>query len=588
MSLITLILVLAAAAVLIVLGTTRRKDGGDGKKTLPRTIVTAAAVLVLVGALGFGSVYQLQEDEYAVITTFGKPSVVSTSGLKFKIPIIQQKTIVSKATQGFALGYDLRTNVNNEDESLMISVDFNFVNVDFYVEYRVDDPVKYLYNSEEPEAILKMLCQSYIRDTIGLYGVDDIITTGKAEIQGVIRDKISTRLEQEDIGLVLVNIALQDAEPPTLEVQQAFKAVETSKQEAETAINNANKYANEQLPAAKANADEILQQAEAYKESRIAEAEGQASRFTELYDHDRGGAVIMENNNTRRPAHVGRTIVIAVLAVVILVLLLSSLYVVQPNEYGVVRQFGAVVDVKSEPGLYFKIPFVQEMSTLPNTVLLYDLPVSDMISADKTTLIADCFAIWRIEDPRLFIETLSGSVSNAEGRINANVYNALKTVLSSMTQAEIISGRDGTLVRTVMATIGDSFDRYGIELIAVETKKIDLPDDNKSAVFSRMISERNNIAAGYLAEGESRAKEIRNEADKQVQILLANADATAATVRAEGDAEYMRILSEVYDSPEEAEFYTFMIALDALQTSMTGAEKTLILDADSPIAKLFY
>ena len=207
----------------------------------------------------------------------------------------------------------------------------------------------------------------------------------------------------------------------------------------------------------------------------------------------------MENNNTRRPAHVGRTILIAVLAVVILVLLFSSLYVVRPNEYGVVRQFGAVVDVKSEPGLYFKIPFVQEMSTLPNMVLLYDLPVSDMISADKTTLIADCFAIWRIEDPRLFIETLSGSVSNAEGRINANIYNALKTVLSSMTQAEIISGRDGTLVRTVMETIGDSFDRYGIELIAVETKKIDLPDDNKSAVFSRMISERNNIAAGYLA-----------------------------------------------------------------------------------------
>ena len=271
----------------------------------------------------------------------------------------------------------------------------------------------------------------------------------------------------------------------------------------------------------------------------------------------------MENNNTRRPAHVGRTILIAVLAVVILVLLLSSLYVVQPNEYGVVRQFGAVVDVKSEPGLYFKIPFVQEMSTLPNTVLLYDLPVSDMISADKTTLIADCFAIWRIEDPRLFIETLSGSVSNAEGRINANVYNALKTVLSSMTQAEIISGRDGTLVRTVMATIGDSVDRYGIELIAVETKKIDHPDD-------KIASKETELA------------------DKQVQILLANADATAATVRAEGDAEYMRILSEVYDSPEEAEFYTFMIALDALQTSMTGAEKTLILDADSPIAKLFY
>ena len=196
----------------------------------------------------------------------------------------------------------------------------------------------------------------------------------------------------------------------------------------------------------------------------------------------------MENNNTRRPVRIGRTILIAVLAVVILVLLFSSLYVVRPNEYGVVRQFGAVVDVKSEPGLYFKIPFVQEMSTLPNMVLLYDLPVSDMISADKTTLIADCFAIWRIEDPRLFIETLSGSVSNAEGRINANIYNALKTVLSSMTQAEIISGRDGTLVRTVMETIGDSFDRYGIEHL--QLKNIDKQHGHPSVKGMRSFAEQ--------------------------------------------------------------------------------------------------
>ena len=265
------------------------QNPGDGqpKRKKPQNrglwkLLWLIPVILIIAGLAMDSFYTLTEDQYAVITTFGKPSMVSSSGLKLKIPYIQRVTKVAKTIQGFPLGY--RTDGSEvEDESLMISVDFNFVNVDFYVEYRVDDPVKYLYNSEEPEAILKMLCQSYIRDTIGLYGVDDIITTGKAEIQGVIRDKISTRLEQEDIGLVLVNIALQDAEPPTLEVQQAFKAVETSKQEAETAINNANKYANEQLPAAKANADEILQQAEAYKESRIAEAEGQASRFTELY-----------------------------------------------------------------------------------------------------------------------------------------------------------------------------------------------------------------------------------------------------------------------------------------------------------------
>lgn len=293
----------------------------------------------------------------------------------------------------------------------------------------------------------------------------------------------------------------------------------------------------------------------------------------------------MAEHNSKRPIRIA---LFAVILIAALLLIGSSYYVVHQNEYGIVRQFGAVVDVKSEPGLYFKIPFIQQTSSLPNTVLLYDLPVSDMISADKTTLIADCFAIWRIDDPRLFIETLSGSVSNAESRINANVYNALKTVISSMTQAEIISGRDGTLVSAIMSRIGNSFERYGIRLIAVETKKIDLPDDNKTAVFNRMISERNNIAAGYLAEGESEAKEIRNSADKKVQITLAEAEAKAETIRAEGDAEYMRILSEVYDDPEEAEFYTFMIALDALKVSMNGEDKTLILDADSPVAQIFY
>lgn len=265
--------------------------GGAGQAGQPRPrkplnikgIVIAAVVVLLLGSLISGGVYQLQEDEYAVITTFGKPSVVDTSGLKFKIPYIQQKHIVSKATKGFTVGYDKETGATIEDEAVMITVDFNFVDVDFYVEYRVTDPIKYLFNSQSPESILKMLCQSYIRDTIGLYDVDAVITTGKSQIQADIKSKITARLEEADLGLALVNITMQDAVPPTVEVQQAFKAVETSKQEADTAINNAKKYANEVLPAAKADADEILRQAEAYKESRIAEAQGQATRFEEIY-----------------------------------------------------------------------------------------------------------------------------------------------------------------------------------------------------------------------------------------------------------------------------------------------------------------
>ena len=282
------------------------------------------------------------------------------------------------------------------------------------------------------------------------------------------------------------------------------------------------------------------------------------------------------------------TRVLVIAAVIVLVLILfGSMYIVHQNEYGIVWQFGAVNTVRNEPGLYLKVP-VQSVSTLPKTELLYDLPISDVITGDKHSMVLDSFALWRISDPRLFIESLSGSLANAESRINAIIYNALKTVISSQKQETIISGRDGRVVKLVMDNIGNNFDRYGIEILAVETKTLDLPDDNKDAVYTRMISERNNIAASYTAEGNAEAKRIRNEADKKVMITLSEANARAAELRAEGDAEYMRILADVYDSENEAEFYTFMIALDALQQSMTGSEKTLILDADSPIAKLFY
>lgn len=263
-------------------GEYRERRTPNGKKA--KTLAVLGLIALLVLTVLFNSFYELQEDEFAVITTFGHPSVVTNSGLKFKIPFIQRKTIVSKATKGFPIGYDIRTGESITSESVMITVDYNFVNVDFYVEYRVTDPVKYLYNSEDPVGILKMLCQSYIRDTIGLYKVDDVITTGKSEIQASIKEKILNRLEKEDLGITLVNITIQDAEPPTREVQEAFKAVETSKQEAETATNNANKYANEVLPAAEADADEILQQAEAYKTARINAANGQASRFSQLFE----------------------------------------------------------------------------------------------------------------------------------------------------------------------------------------------------------------------------------------------------------------------------------------------------------------
>ena len=276
-----------------------------------------------------------------------------------------------------------------------------------------------------------------------------------------------------------------------------------------------------------------------------------------------------------------------VLVVALIIVLGGSLVVTQPNEYTIIRQFGAVVRVIDQPGLSVKMPFVQTASTLPQTEMLYDLAVSDVITADKKSMVADSFVLWEISDPLKFIQTLSGNLANAEYRIDTVVYNSLKNVISSMKQEEVISGRDGELAAKIMENVGNTFETYGITVKAIETKRIDLPDENKSAVYERMISERGNIAASYVAEGDAEAKEIRNEADKSVQITLSEAKAEAEKLKAEGEAEYMRILSQAYDTQEEADFYEFMRALDMARSALASGNKTLVVSSDSPIAQVF-
>ncbi|MBQ6261299.1 MAG: protease modulator HflC [Firmicutes bacterium] len=281
--------------------------------------------------------------------------------------------------------------------------------------------------------------------------------------------------------------------------------------------------------------------------------------------------------------------ILALVLVILAVIIVSSCFVVtMPNQYTVIRQFGRVVAIRDQAGLTFRIPFLQTEDTLPKTLLIYDLPVSDVITKDKKTMTADSFALWRIDDPQLFIQTLNGSVSNAEARIENLTYNAMKNVISSKTQAEVISGRDGQLASDITAAVVDSLSPYGIELIAVETKHLDLPDDNKAAVYQRMISERQNIAAGYTAEGESEAKKIRSATDRETQIIVSQAQAQAQALIAEGEAEYMRILSDAYSDPEKADFYSFVRSLDAAKKSLTNGSNMLILDKDSPLTEIFY
>ncbi len=281
-------------------------------------------------------------------------------------------------------------------------------------------------------------------------------------------------------------------------------------------------------------------------------------------------------------------IILAVILVGIFVAANSFFVVTYPNEYTVIKQFGKIVDIRQTPGLSLKIPVIQTAEKIENEVLLYDLAVSDVMTKDKKSMIADCFVLWKIDDPYKYTQTLSAQKSNAEFRIDTIVYNSLKNVISSKSQEEVISGRDGELAAAIVANIGDTLGQYGITLLAVETKSLDLPDENKNAVYERMISERNNIAATYQAEGQEEAKQISNNTTAEIIVMQSEADAQAAEIIAKGEAEYMRILSDAYNDPDKADFYIFLRSLDAAKKTMTGNNKTLIIDETSPIAQIFY
>ena len=246
-------------------------------------VVIGLFILITVNS----SYYTIGENTQAVVTTFGNPKLVSDAGLHFKIPFIQQVRLVNTSINGFPIGYSTGTNGNlqsDESEALMITKDYNFVNVDFYVSYQITDPIAALYASEDPVLTLKNMAQNCIRTVVSSYNVDSVLTNGKSEIQANIKEMLINKLEEYDIGITLRDINIQDAEPPTSTVSDAFKAVETAKQGRDTAINNANKYANEVIPKARADADMIIQSAEAQKAAKVNEATGQASRFELLYE----------------------------------------------------------------------------------------------------------------------------------------------------------------------------------------------------------------------------------------------------------------------------------------------------------------
>ncbi|MCR5687779.1 MAG: protease modulator HflC [Lachnospiraceae bacterium] len=276
-------------------------------------------------------------------------------------------------------------------------------------------------------------------------------------------------------------------------------------------------------------------------------------------------------------------------AVILVIAAASSLYTVNYKDVVLIQQFGRVVGIENEPGLHAKIPFIQSTTAIYDGNRIYDIPQSDVITRDKKSMIADDYVIWSVDDVMKYYQTLGGVSARAEERIDAAVYNATKNTISSMTQDEVIAARGIELTNLITQESNSDISGYGIRILTAEIKALDLPDDNKEAVYERMISERGNIAAGYKAKGEAQAQKIRNETDKNVKITIADANKKAETLLAEGESEYMKILSDAYSSEEKSEFYNYLRSLDAIKGSLEkNRNNTLILDKDSELARILY
>ena len=284
-----------------------------------------------------------------------------------------------------------------------------------------------------------------------------------------------------------------------------------------------------------------------------------------------------------------RTIIAIVIVLILAIGLTGCLFTVREDQYACTFRFSEIVSTTDTPGLHFKVPFVDSVKYFSKATQFYDIPPSEVLTSDKQNLTVDCYILWQISDPQQFYRAL-GTTAKAEERLNAITYNALKNAMGRLAQADIINmnpgGERNNIYEGITTTVDNQAVTYGIHVEDVKIKQFDLPESNLNAVYSRMISERNQMAEKYTADGNYDASIIRNEVDKQVNIIVSNAEAEAAKLEAEGEAEYMRMLAEAYNTADKKDFYEFILALDALKQSLTGSEKTIILDADSDLARI--
>ena len=276
-----------------------------------------------------------------------------------------------------------------------------------------------------------------------------------------------------------------------------------------------------------------------------------------------------------------------IIFIVLVISVTNTAYIVRENEYAYVTRFSKFVKIQDTAGLHFKLPLLDKIEKIPQYRMMYDIPPSEVLTGDKKTLVVDNFTVWQIDDPYTFMRTVS-RISEMENRIDAIVYNAVKNTLGTMDQTAIINSDNSSIDdvnNKITELVNAQLKNYGVSTVAVEIKRFDLPEDNESAVYNRMISERTQMAESFRAEGNLEASKIVNETDKEVAILLSKASARAEELKGQGESEYMKIIAEAYSTEDRMNYYEFIRSLEALKVTMKG-EKTLILPADSFIVRV--
>jgi len=616
-----------------------------GFKGGPVLILVAVVVVFIIG---WTSWFTVQPEETGIVQRFGKVMRTAGPGLHFKLPFGIEKVRLLPTARVLKEEFGFRTlatvpgektryaqSGSYKDESLMLTGDLNVIDVQWIIQYRIEDPIRYLFQVRNTPKTIRDTSEAIMRRAVGNRLGSDVLTTGRVAIASEAKIEIQKVLTDYESGVRLVTVELQDVTPPDT-VKPAFNEVNESRQDKERTINKAQEQANREIPKARGVATQSISEAEGYALERVNRAEGEATRFEAILGEYQGapqvtrrrlyleamtglladmkGLYIVDRDQKAmvpwlpREATMKFTLKTAIIgiAVVILIVIYSGLYTLEEGLQAIVVQFGRPVgEPVTEAGLHIKLPFVQEVRRFEKRLLVWDGDPNQIPTKGREFIWVDTTARWRIADAKKFLENVA-SEAGAQNRLNDIIDSVVRDQVSSSELVELVRsaswevpkeealkdipkereeelkkeiarGRE-EITRTILREAQKIIPQYGIELVDVRIKRLDYVESVREKVYERMISERKRIAAQFRSEGEGRSAEILGTMEKELRQIRSTAYRRVQEIQGQADADATRIYGQAYN--RNPEFYAFLRTLESYKEK-TNKNSVLILTTDS-------